>query len=87
MMAGAYTPFRTKISPEEKKMFKEVMSNLKGVDYEPLAVATQVVSGTNYKFFCNATVVYPGAPTKPVMVIIYKPLDGAPTLTGIEEIS
>lgn len=54
-----------------------------GVDYVPLAVATQVVSGINYRFFCNAKGVYPGSTNDAAMVQIYQPLDGEVHITSI----
>ncbi len=87
MMTGAYTPFKTEISPEEKDVFKKAMGQILGVNYEPLAVASQVVSGVNYKFFSNATPVYPDAATKPVMVKIYRQTDGTVHLLEIKDIS
>lgn len=86
MMTGAYTPFTTDISKDESDVFKKAAGQLIGVNYQPLAVSTQVVSGTNYKFFCNATPVYPNAITKPVMITIYAQLDGTVHLLEIKEI-
>lgn len=57
-----------------------------GVNYTPLAVATQVVSGINYRFFCNAQVVYPEAPNDAVITQIYKPLNGDPHITSITKV-
>jgi len=84
---GSYTPFSSNINTEDKSIFVDAFENFAGVNYEPLAVATQVVAGTNYAFFCNATPVYPGAPSTPAMVTIYKSLDGHANITHIEKIN
>ncbi len=88
LMPGAYTPFHC-VDADEKKLFNEVMDKFVGVGYDPVAVATQVVAGTNYKYFCNAKIVYPDSPNYTAMVIIYKPLpgEGDPHLTEIRKIS
>lgn len=85
-MVGAYTPFRTEISKEESDVFKKATGQLVGVNYQPLAVSTQIVSGVNYKFFCNATPVYPNAITKPVMITVYVQADGSVHLLEIKEV-
>ena len=83
VMVGAFTPFTTEISQNEKKIFEEATKGIVGVGYSPIAVSRQVVSGTNYDFFCNARAVYPDAPTFAVMVRIYAPLQGEPHLQFI----
>jgi hypothetical protein len=83
---GGWTPFSTTISAEEKAVFDKAFQGFVGVQYDPLAVSTQVVSGTNYKFFCNSTVVYPNAPTIPALVIIYTPFQGDPHITEIRRL-
>jgi hypothetical protein len=85
-MVGAYTPFRTEISKEESDVLKKATGQLVGVNYQPLAVSTQIVSGVNYKFFCNATPVYPNAITKPVMITVYVQADGSVHLLEIKEV-
>ncbi|MGO0881518.1 hypothetical protein ACTPDI_01955 [Clostridioides difficile] len=47
---------------------------LKGVDYEPLIVATQVVAGTNFKFICNATAITNPPKDYLAEIIIFKAL-------------
>lgn len=84
---GAYTTFTCKMDDAANQAWKEAMV-IVGVNYQPVAVASQQVAGTNYAFFCNATVVAPDAPTWPAMVMIFKPLDGKPAcITRIERIS
>lgn len=83
VMVGAFTPFSTQISTEAKEVFQKAMNGLLGVNYTPLAVSTQVVEGTNYRFFCNAKVVYPNANNDAAMVEIYQPLNGEPHIRQI----
>jgi hypothetical protein len=84
---GGWTPFKTDITNEEHNLFKTVIKGLEGVDYRPLAIASQVVSGTNYCFFCNATVVYPGAPNDAALVYVYQPISGTPHIREIKRIN
>lgn len=85
-MVGAWTEFSVTMSSEDKSVFQEALNGLTGVDYNPLCVAHQVVQGTNYKFFCNAKVVYPDAPNKAAIVEIYKPLQDKAHIVSIEQI-
>jgi len=84
VMVGAYTAYSTDISPEARKVFEEATKGLVGVKYTPLAVSTQVVSGVNYRFFCNARDVYPGALNEAALVEIYQPLKDKPTIRSIK---
>lgn len=83
---GGWTPFESKIDPEEREVFSEAMKGFVGVEYTPVAVATQVVQGTNYNFFCNAKVAYPNSPNYAAMVTIYRPLEGNPHITEIRKV-
>jgi len=87
VMVGAYGPFSTQLSKEAKEAFAEGTERLAGVKYEPLAAASQVVSGTNYAFFCNANIVAPGSASYPAMVSIFKPLQGPAAITHIQKVS
>jgi hypothetical protein len=84
---GAYGPFSSEIDQQAKAAFSEAIEHFVGVGYQPVAVASQVVAGTNYAFFCNAKPVYPGANSYPAMVTIYKPLNGPAGITHIEKLS
>lgn len=83
---GAYGPFTSDIDAQAKVAFAEAMEHFFGVKYSPVAVASQVVNGTNYAYFCNASPAMPNSPTYPAMVSIYKPLDGSACLTHIERL-
>jgi hypothetical protein len=85
-LAGGWTPYKTEISIKEKELFKTVFKGILGVDYKPLAVATQVVAGINYRFFCNVKGVYPHAANEGAIVQIYEPLDGHAHITSIHKV-
>jgi len=57
-MGGGWSNYREP-TREELNIFNQAIHNqshpVVGVNYKPLAVATQVVEGMNYSFFCNAT--------------------------------
>lgn len=74
------------ITAEDMSVFDAAMKGIVGVDYEPIAVATQVVNGTNYCFICKTKVVVPVATAGMAKVIIYKPLQGDPIIISIEKI-
>ena len=85
-LPGGWTPYSTTISADAKKVFDSVIKGLIGVKYSPLAVATQVVSGTNYRFFCNSQGGYPGALNDAVIIQIYQPLQGEVHITSIKKV-
>ena len=68
---------------DEKTAFDNAMQEYKDSELTPLAVlATQVVSGTNYMFFCKEKI---NEEEGYVVVIIYKDLQGNSKLTHISE--
>ncbi|GHU36854.1 hypothetical protein FACS1894105_07950 [Clostridia bacterium] len=71
--AGGYSAERD-LTEEDIVIFNSAAEKLTGVKYEPLKVATQVVAGTNYRFYCKAIYVTPGAEERYVYVTIFKPL-------------
>lgn len=73
-MCGAYTQQRD-LTPEELNLFRHTLNDDR---YTPVSVATQVVSGINYRFFCNG-------PDGDVVVTIYKPLNDAPRVTEMSK--
>ena len=65
------------LTDEQKAIFEKALEGLVGVDYIPVAcLGTQVVAGTNYCFLATATVVYPDAQPKLVLVYVYADLSG-----------
>ena len=74
------------ITEELQELFDDAMKELDGVGYKPLRLLeTQVVAGTNYRFLCDATVIYPDAETKQAIVTIYKDLEGNVSILEIED--
>lgn len=85
LVGGWEMPEDKTVTPELKEMFETAMEGLLGVTYEPLElVATQLVAGTNYMFYCNGTTVTNPPETKPYFVTIYQPLEGAPEILAID---
>lgn len=89
MMVGGYTTYSCEISEEAKASFEEAMANFTGVVYNPVAVASQIVSGINYRFFCNARIVIPETTNDGAIVTIFQPLPGRgkATITDIKRFS
>ena len=74
------------ITPELQEMFDKAMENLTGVGYRPIKlVATQLVSGMNYKFLCEAITLTSDMPTREAYVSIYKDLQGNVSILNIED--
>jgi len=82
MISGGWSEFRD-LTEEDLAVFEEAMADLDGVVYEPISVSTQIVAGMNYRFLCNATVVYPDAETVEKYVTVYKDLEGNVEITEI----
>jgi hypothetical protein len=85
---GGYTAFRL-LNSDEKHLFEKVLAPLVGAKHVPLAVATQIVNGTNYAFFCESKVVRPDAVAYNTLVIIHQPLPNVnepPTLVEIKRV-
>ena len=88
-IVGGYSAER-ELTAEDVEIFNAAIEKLVGVKYEPLKVATQVVAGTNYSFYCKATNVTPNAEERYVYVTIFKPLPhtGEPAVVkSIEDIA
>lgn len=83
-VVGGYTEEREPTA-DEIAMFDKVMGEVTGVGYEPLKVATQVVAGTNYKFYCKTTTMDADATEGYAYVTIFEPLEGEPELGDITE--
>ncbi len=81
-LVGAWKPFGP-LTEADKDVFKTAQEHLLGVHYEALEVRTQLVSGMNYEFFCNAQVVAPGTTVYPAVIRVYKPLKGEPVIKVI----
>ena len=60
------------------------MEGFVGVNYTPVALlGTQVVSGMNYSFLCEATVVYPDAQPYYAVVTVYQDTQGKAEIRNI----
>ncbi len=85
---GGWTSFDFTISAEAKSVFAAAMEGFVGVSYTPLAVATQVVAGTNYCFLCKAEFITLPIQQGLALVYIFQPLEGKkPHIYGIVPIT
>lgn len=81
-LVGGWTPLHA-LDDQEQQVFAEATSRLIGAEYQPLEVRTQVVNGINYQYVANQSV--PGfSAVRRVLVEIYAPISGEPTITGIK---
>lgn len=87
IVLGGWSGFNFNLSAEAHNVFKAALEGFTGVSYTPLAVATQVVAGTNYCYLCKGEVIVPGLPQIAALVYIYQPLEGAPHITEISRIN
>lgn len=87
-LVGGWTqPASPAITKEAQAAFDEAMEGFTGVGYKPVELlGTQVVAGTNYRFLCDAQVVYPGAEPYQAMVTIYEDLDGNASILDITDL-
>jgi cytochrome c oxidase assembly protein Cox11 len=83
-LTGAFTPYTSEISAEAKKAFTAAIKGILGVTYSPVAVSTQIVAGTNYKFFCNTEATTASPVAGAAIVNVYAPLDGDAHVTHIQ---
>ena len=73
-----------KLTEEAQGAFDKAMEGLVGVNYTPVALlGTQLVSGTNYCFLCEAAVVYPDAQPYYAVVTVYQDLQGKAEVKNI----
>ena len=70
-ICGGFTSLR-EVTPEDHAVFDEAVEGSE--DYTLIAVATQIVAGTNYRFLCRRD-------GERCWVRIYKPLDGPAEVT------
>lgn len=74
------------VTDDLRAVFEKALDGLVGVDYVPVAyLGSQVVSGTNHCFLCQAKPVYPDAQPSYVLVYIYEDFDGGATLMNIAD--
>jgi hypothetical protein len=83
-LVGGWSPYHN-LTTEDKLVFDEALKGFVGVKYTPIAVSTQIVAGTNYRFKCTAQIP-PSDVIWEAIVEIFKPLVGNPHITGITRI-
>lgn len=81
-MPGGWN-YSPEISPYDAFIFYNAIGNHNDYFYLPVAVATQVANGTNYRFMCIAEPKQPDLSPFFAMVQIYKPINGEAYATGI----
>jgi len=84
-MVGGWTKFMD-LNEDDEDLFDAVVGGLTGVNYVPLGVKKQVVSGENYCFICKGTVIVEEPYIKFTQIYIYKPLTGKPHITDMVNI-
>jgi hypothetical protein len=87
MIPGGWSGFNFTITPEAREIFDAALKGFVGVQYTPLACATQVVAGINYCYLCQGVVVYPNAPEIAAKLYVYKPPQGNPHITRIDPVT
>jgi hypothetical protein len=84
----AYSTWNFDVLPEDAALLQ--IATAIGVNYVPMAVATQVsAASTNYVFLCRAELVSPGASQRAAKVYIHAPPPGQgdPHVTQILEVA
>ncbi|MBU9738653.1 hypothetical protein [Diplocloster agilis] len=81
-MTGGWD-YHSELTPYDQFIFYNAIGSHENYFYQPIAVATQIVNGTNYKFMCIAKPRVPGLPAFYAIVEIYKPIDGTPYAVSI----
>jgi hypothetical protein len=83
---GGYTDWQFPVTSEASEVFKTAFEGVCGVEYTPLAFATQVVAGTKYAFLAEGHVVVPEEPKLVAVIHIIEPLEGKPHILEIKQI-
>ena len=60
-MTGGWD-YHSELTPYDQFIFYNAIGSHENYFYQPIAVATQIVNGTNYKFMCIAKPRVPGLP-------------------------
>lgn len=84
---GGWTPAADPtVTDAVKALVTKGLNGMVGVNYKPVAyLGSQVVAGTNHAVLCQATVVYPGAEPKYVIMYLYEDLSGNVTILNIAD--
>lgn len=76
----SYQPYLT---PYDSFIFYNAIGKHKDYFYTPVAVAKQIVNGTNYRFICIAEPQQENLSAHFAVADIYKPISGEPYVTNI----
>lgn len=89
-ISGGYSEERN-LTSSDKEIFEIAMTDTTGVGYEPISVATQVVSGTNYRFYAKGFAISSDTDedAKYYEITIFDSLDEdkAPEISDIKEVN
>lgn len=85
ILAGGWSEYSC-VNEQQKEAFEEAMEGFVGKTYSPVACASQVVAGMNYKFFCNVTMPQVVPIRSQAIVEIFKPLEGKAQIHSIRDI-
>ena len=85
--AGTWAPAEDgTMTDEMMDIFEKAMEGMTGVEYTPIELLeTQLVSGMNYRFLCDAVTVVPGAESRKTIVTIYRDLNGNCSILDITD--
>lgn len=84
-MPGGWS-YQPNLTPYDYFIFHSALGKQNDYFYTPVAVAKQIVNGTNYKFTCIAQPKRRGLTPHFAIVNIYKPINGEPYVTSIDPI-
>lgn len=84
-MPGSWT-YQPYLTPYDSFVFYNAVGNQSDYFYRPIAVAKQIVNGTNYRFITIAEPKAENLSAHFAMVEIYQPLNGAAYVTSISPI-
>lgn len=84
---GGWTqPDSPELTEDVSQVFENAVSGLTGVGYTPLALlSTQVVSGTNYRIFCEKTATTQEAESEYCILTVYQDLNGNAEITDVAD--
>lgn len=84
-MPGSWS-FQPYLTPYDSFVFYNAIGKHQDYFYRPIAVAKQVVNGTNYRFICIAEPQMENLLPHFAVVDIYQPIGGEPYATSITPI-
>ena len=77
MIGGWTVAAEPEVTEAVQAMVEKGTEGLLGVNYVPVAyLGSQLVAGTNHAVLCQATVIYPNAQPKYVILYLYEDLQG-----------